>query len=259
MFEHSLIDMERKPRSRRWLSMPIAVALHLVALATFTFASYWNVGEVPEPQTIMSPIWLSPALPEPKLGGGRPKPVDQPREETKPAEPDKPVQPAPDAVPDQVPTPAPVQDAAPATTGFDFLPDAPEDPGVPWGDPDGDEDAVAPGDGPGTGDGPGAGEGQEEGPVYITVGITRPEILRKVDPRYTEMARRAGVQGTVIIEAIIDEKGNVTAQRVLKALPMGLDQAAMDAIRQWRFKPAYRGSEPVKVYYTLTVNFMLQR
>ncbi|HSG40368.1 MAG TPA: energy transducer TonB, partial [Thermoanaerobaculia bacterium] len=69
----------------------------------------------------------------------------------------------------------------------------------------------------------------------------------------------AGVQGTVIIEAIIDEKGNVTAQRVLKALPMGLDQAAMEAIRQWRFKPAYRGSEPVKVYYTLTVNFTLQR
>ena len=230
MFEHSLIDMEIRPRPRRWLSLPIAVVLHLVALATFTFASYWNVSEVPEPATNVVFFSVAPA-PMPKLGGGTPKPVETRQEEIKPADPQTPVQPVPDAVPDEVPAPAPVPDSTPAT-GFDFGPGVPEGPGVPWGDPDGDEDAVVPGDGPGTGDGPGVGgKDQEEGPVYITVGITRPEILRKVEPRYTELARRAGVQGTVIIEAIIDEKGNVTGQRILKSQPMGLDQAAMEAIR----------------------------
>ncbi|HEV2845139.1 MAG TPA: energy transducer TonB [Thermoanaerobaculia bacterium] len=259
MFEHSLIDMESRPRSRRWLSLPIAVALHLVALGTFAFASYWNVGEVPEPETNVVFFSIAPP-PMPKLGGGTPpKPVDQVREETKPADPQKPVQPTPDAVPDQVPTPAPVQDVTPANTGFDLVPGVPEGPGVPWGDPNGDKDAVAPGDGPGTGDGPMVSGEAEPGPVYITVGITRPEIVRKVSPSYTSSALKAGVQGTVIIEAIIDEKGNVTGQRVLKPLPMGLDRAAMDAIRQWRFKPAYRGNDPVKVYFTLTVNFTVQR
>lgn len=258
MFEHSLIDMEVRPRPRRWLSLPIAVVLHLVSLATFTFASYWNVSEVPEPATNVVFFSVAPP-PMPKLGGGRPKPVESAQREAKPVESQEPVQPTPDAVPDQVPTPAPVQDSPPATTGLDLVFDAPIGDGAPWGDPDGDKDAVAPGDGTGDGDGQDSGGEEEQGPVYITVGITRPEILRKVDPRYTEIARRAGVQGTVIIEAIIDEKGNVTGQRILKGLPMGLDKAAIDAIQQWRFKPAYRGSEPVKVYYTLTVNFTIQR
>ena len=256
MFEHSLIDMDRRPRPRRWLSLPIAVALHLVALTAFAFASYWNVAEVPEPATNVAFLsFVEP--PMPKLGGGRPKPVDQPkREEVKPVEPQTPVQPTPDAVPDEIPTPAPVDNAGPAITEFGDA-NAPEGEGVPWGDPEGDPNVTAPGEGPNVG-GPVA-EKQEEGPVYITVGITRPEILHKVNPVYPKAALTANVQGTVIIEAIIDKRGHVTAQRIMKGLPMGLDRAAMDAIKQWRFKPAYRGSEPVEVYFTLTVNFTVQR
>jgi protein TonB len=83
--------------------------------------------------------------------------------------------------------------------------------------------------------------------------------LHPIQPRYTEVARRTGTQGTVIVEAIIDEKGNATNVRILRGLPMGLDQAAMEAIQQTRFKPAMMGSRPVKVYFTLTVNFTIQR
>lgn len=256
MFEHSLIDMEPRPRPRRWLSLPIAVVLHLVALAGFAFASYWNVADVPEPQANL--VFLAFAEPPmPKLGGGRPKPVDQPkREEVKPVKSDTPVQPTPDDVPDEVPAPAPVETST-STDLVDFGSDVPEGPGVPWGKPDGDPDATTPGDGPNTG--MPVAEKREEGPLYITVGITRPEILHKVNPVYPKAALTANVQGTVIIEAIIDKRGNVTAQRIMKGLPMGLDRAAMDAIKQWRFKPAYRGSEPVEVYFTLTVNFTVQR
>jgi len=71
-------------------------------------------------------------------------------------------------------------------------------------------------------------------------------------------ARKARVTGVVIVEAIIDERGNVVNARVLKGLPMGLDKAALDAVERWKFKPATLQSKPVKVYYTLTVNFTMQ-
>jgi TonB family protein len=96
-----------------------------------------------------------------------------------------------------------------------------------------------------------------EGPPPYRVGgeVTRPEILSMTKPVYTEAARRARVTGTVIVEAVIDEQGNVTEARVLKGLPMGLDQAALDAIQAWKFKPATLQGRPVRVYYVLTVNF----
>lgn len=256
MFEHSLIDMERRPRPRRWLSLPIAVALHIVALGTFAFASYWSVGEVPPPAENV--VFFSQApIPVALLGGGpRPRPVE-PQPQPEPVRPDEPVQPTLEDVPADVPTPAPVPDTTTADSGYTD-PNAPASPGVPWGRPDGDPNVLTPGGG-GDVNGPGTVQAPEAGPIHITVGITRPEILHKVAPRYTSPALKAGVQGTVIIEAIIDEKGRVTNQRILRSLPMGLDKAAMDAVQQWRFSPAMRGDSPVKVYFVLTVNFTIQR
>jgi TonB family protein len=99
---------------------------------------------------------------------------------------------------------------------------------------------------------------KKDGPPYRVGGeISRPEILSSTRPIYTELARRARVTGTVIVEAIIDEHGDVTDVRVLKGLSMGLDQAATDAIRAWKFKPAMREGQPVRVYYVLTVNFQV--
>ena len=89
--------------------------------------------------------------------------------------------------------------------------------------------------------------------------MTRPEIVHQVQPRYSEKARQAGVQGMVIVEAIIDELGQVTNVRLVRGLPMALDLAAIQAIQQWRFKPALLDGRPVKVFYTLTVNFSIQR
>jgi TonB family protein len=97
-----------------------------------------------------------------------------------------------------------------------------------------------------------------EGPPYrVGGGVTRPEIISSVKPIYTELARRSRVTGVVIVEAVIDEKGNVTDVRVLKGLPMGLSEAAVDAIQNWKFKPATLEGRPVQVYYVLTVNFQV--
>jgi TonB family protein len=66
------------------------------------------------------------------------------------------------------------------------------------------------------------------------------------------------VQGVVIVEAVINKAGNVESVRVLKGLPMGLDTAAVETVKKWKFKPATLNGKPVTVYYTLTVNFQLQ-
>lgn len=259
MFEHSLIDLEAKPKSgRRWLSLPIAVSLHVVGLSAFALASYWNVGTVPEPQLNAAFFVTLPTPPPPAGGGGGPRPPARPeqRTQTPPATPNRVVQ--PQDVPDHPPT-------TPSTpTLEEVVPGAPSD--GPAG-PGGPCVVCPPGDGP-VGPGPGGpgGPGVEPGgdpvdslPLKFSVGMTRPEILHQVQPRYSELARRAGVQGTVIVEAVIDEQGQVTNVRVLRGLPMNLDRAAVEAIQQWRFKPAMMGGHPVKIYYTLTVNFTIQR
>ena len=94
--------------------------------------------------------------------------------------------------------------------------------------------------------------------IQVGGNVTRPQKIFGPNPRYTEIARKARIQGVVIVQAIIDKGGNVTAVRVLKPLPMGLDQAAVEAIKKWKFEPATLNGKPVDVYYNLTVNFRLQ-
>jgi protein TonB len=97
---------------------------------------------------------------------------------------------------------------------------------------------------------------QPEGEIYRVGGeVTPPQVVSRASPEYTEAARRARVNGIVILEAVVDKQGDVVRTRVLKGLPMGLDQAAVDAVTQWKFSPATRNGKPVAVYFILTVNF----
>lgn len=99
---------------------------------------------------------------------------------------------------------------------------------------------------------------EPEGPIQVGGDVRAPVKINSPSPAYTEIARKARIQGIVIVQAIIDKQGNVTNVKVLKGLPMGLDQAAADAVRKWKFKPATLNGKPVAVYYNLTVNFTLQ-
>ena len=100
--------------------------------------------------------------------------------------------------------------------------------------------------------------GTGERPLLVGGNVKAPIAVKRVDPIYTEVARRARTQGIVIIEAVIDRQGNVTEARVLKPLGFGLDVAALNAVRQWKFKPGTLNGEPVPVYYNLTVNFRIE-
>lgn len=85
-----------------------------------------------------------------------------------------------------------------------------------------------------------------------------PLKVGNVDPRYPTVAQIAHVEGTVILEAIIDTSGTVTSLRVLRSIPL-LDQAALDAVRQWRFTPARLNDRVVPVIMTVTISFTLGR
>jgi TonB family protein len=96
--------------------------------------------------------------------------------------------------------------------------------------------------------------------VYSAVppGGTQPEELDRVVPRYPGSARRAGVQGAVVVRGIVRKDGTIDNVEVIKDLPQGLGEAARSAVSRWRFRPATFRGEPIDVYYTVTVNFRLQ-
>lgn len=96
--------------------------------------------------------------------------------------------------------------------------------------------------------------------VYSAVpaGGTQPQEIDRAIPRYPPAARRAGVQGPVVIRGIVRRDGTIDNLEIIKDLPYGLGDEARRAVNRWRFRPAtYRG-EPIDVYYTVTVNFRLQ-
>lgn len=95
-------------------------------------------------------------------------------------------------------------------------------------------------------------------PVRMHSGIDAPIKIRDAMPAYPALARSAGAQGVVIIEAIVDVDGNVTSAKVLRSIPL-LDEAAVDAVRQWKYSPARLNGQPVPVIINVTVNFRLGR
>ncbi len=99
----------------------------------------------------------------------------------------------------------------------------------------------------------------DSGPIRIGVDGVQPKILKQVDPLYPEMARRARVQGIVILEAVIQRNGRVGDIRVLRGLgKSGCNEAAVKALKKWKFEPGYINGRPVDAYMTLTVRFQLK-
>jgi protein TonB len=99
--------------------------------------------------------------------------------------------------------------------------------------------------------------GSGDKPMRVGGDVNPPVAVKRVDPIYPDVARKARIEGMVILETIIDRDGNVTDVRVLKGLPLGLDQSAVDAVKRWKFKPGTLNGQAVPVIFTLTVNFTL--
>ena len=100
------------------------------------------------------------------------------------------------------------------------------------------------------------------GPTFAGVGdVSLPELIAesKVKPLYPELARVARLEGNVILQAVIHADGSVGDIRVLRCnrSNLGFEQAAVEAVRQWRYRPALQNGRPVDVYFTVFVDFKL--
>jgi periplasmic protein TonB len=93
-------------------------------------------------------------------------------------------------------------------------------------------------------------------PVRVGGRVKEPKLISRVEPRYPLLALQTHMQGTVIVDAIIDEHGNVVEAKIVSGPPL-LIQSAMDAVRQWKYEPTYLNDEPVPVQLSVTVTFRL--
>ncbi len=243
-------------RKRAWL-LTSSLVLHGTALVMLTGFQAWQVPAVAEPpiadvfevQLPLPPLPAAPAHHESKADSPKPR-AEAPKTPVPPAAPAPaaPTQPDSRAMPEKVPVPAAVP-----------LPADPQ----PGPRDSGDPNLRIKGNGDGNGDGPiGRGDDRGDDDRALPIGgpISRPQIIpgTKVQPRYTEVARQARLQGAVILQATIDERGNVIDVHVEKALRFGLDEEAVKAVSQWKFTPALLHGRPVKVYFDLTVQFEIR-
>lgn len=248
MFDKSLIESSRSTGSAgNWRGTAISVVVHGALLAGIIAAGAWaHKNPPPEKGRIdafvvassaPSPPPPPPPAPSSSAQNITPRTTPQQRREFV----------APTDVPQQVPQPE-------ATSGAN---DDPVEGGVPGGVEGGVQGGVLGGVIGGTPGGEIGGTVAPEMPMRVAGDVQAPVLVRRVEPSYPEIARRSRTRGVVVIEAIIDREGNVTDARILRGLPMGLDHEALEAVHQWKFKPALLNGRPVPVVFTLTVNFQL--
>jgi protein TonB len=113
------------------------------------------------------------------------------------------------------------------------------------------------GPGKGGGFGPGEGGGVGGGVFRVGGGVTAPVLLNKIEPEYSEEARKAKYQGTVTLYVQVNPAGQAVNMRVLHSLGLGLDEKAMEAVKRWKFRPGMKDGKPVTVEAQIEVNFRL--
>ncbi len=222
-----------------------------------------DASDAPPQQSIPQVTWL--AIPGPGGGGGgggNKSPEPARKAEIRPVKPPeieafKPI--------DEVPLPElnvpfkTVQLAELITPGaLDGAPTNSQGPGSLGGGGTGTGTGSGPGSGSGVG--PGWGGGFGGGAFRPGSGIELPRLIREEKPQYTADAMRAKIQGTVVLECVVNPDGTVGDVTVVKSLDsmFGLDQEAVKAARKWRFTPGRRLGQPVPVLVTLELTFTLR-
>ena len=258
----------------------LSALFHVAAFSAFVFTAVWSgprgaTSQLPtaarEPVRLVRMVFLeSPRLNGGGGGGGNRQPGSVSRAQgigrdrvTIPVA--KPIlaskQPA-----DAPPQPQQiVLDAAPLASGITVMPGLPDaasslpfsqGPGIGGGAGDGVGSGIGSGTGPGIGPGSGGGFGGEA--YRVGNGVVPPTLLREVKPKYTPEALRERIQGTVILDVVVGRDGIPVAVQVTRSLDRGLDDEAMQAVRQWRFTPGRIGDRPVDVIVTVLLAFNIR-
>lgn len=231
---------------RRGFGLPASVLVHVALVGLMLALPFLGTTELPAlAEGIRTSLVLPPAAAAPPL----PKGVEGSRTtrrtlrltRVEPHQESDPLELPPEVPPDHAPPDSQSGDPAGSERGTsDGLPGG-TDGGIPGGDPLGKVGGC-----PGcTGDGP------------VTDWDQGPRLLRQTRPVYPQEAFVKKIEGTVVLEILIDPRGDVIATRVLKPLAPTLDQAAKDAALQWKFAPAVRKGKPVAVWAQAPVSFKI--
>ena len=231
-----VVDPSIKLGSQKWYTVPLSIIAHVVLFAAVIIIPLMATDVLPTPPSMMAFVGAPPTPPPPPP----PPPSAAPPPKT----------PAPIANPNAAPIEAPKQ----------IIPETPSvgvSEGVPGGVEGGVPGGVMGGVVGGLPEAPPPPPPPPQAPVRVGGAIKQPTKLKNVPPVYPPIAQSARVQGVVIIEATIGADGKVKDAKVLRSIPL-LDQAALDAVKQWVFTPTLLNNVPVPVIMTVTVNFTLQ-
>jgi protein TonB len=230
----AVLGTRRLPRA-----MPVSVGLHVLAAAALVLVPVLSPTDLPEPAAVVHAFFVEPAAnvapppppPPPAVRSVAHRPVEAPHPTDRAFV-------APVDVPTEVPNP-----------GLDL--------GVDGGMPGGVEGGVPGGVVGGVVGGLPSEPAAPVAPVRVGGGVKAPTRLKYVAPEYPPLAARARVSGVVIIDAVLSPDGHVTGAKVLRSIAM-LDDAALEAVRQWVYTPTLLGGVPVPVEMTVTVTFNLK-
>ena len=219
--------------NRQWYKLPISLICHTVVLSALVIAPLMTSDRMPEPMPSMAYVITTPVTPEPPQA---PPARTAPRTAAPQANP---------AVPPSV-----VPTGISRESGLVVAPEVAGE--VEGGIPNGIAGPIVAGLPEALPPPP-----PPIAPIRVSNGIRPPTKVKDVSPIYPSFAQAARVQGIVILEAIIGPDGSVREARVLRSIPL-LDQAALDAVRQWKFTPTLLSGVPVPVVMTVTVTFTLK-
>ena len=217
--------------AKKWYTLPLSIIIHTVILAAVVIIPLMAVGAVPTPSGMAAFVAAPPPPPPP------PPPPTPPQQQV------------------QAPTPEVNVNAAPVEAPREIKPEAIEIKNV--GIEQGVIGGISSGTVGGLLDAPPPPPPPPPPPVRVGGQIKAPVRVKNVNPVYPSIAQSARVQGVVIIEATIGPDGRVTDTKVLRSIPL-LDQAAVDAVKQWTYTPTLLNGVPVPVIMTVTVNFTLK-
>lgn len=254
-------------------SSAVSAAIHLLILALILFSIYWHIKTRPV-QKAVTPVTIAPFIPmAPKVapaggggGGGNHELVEASKGKLPPVA-KKTIVPPQKLVLDKPKMPVPAAIVMPnikmPTTTMPNL-------GVPQSNQvalasqgSGNNSGFGQGGGGGigagtdSGVGPGSGGGTGGGVMHPGGGVSAPKLIYSVDPQFSDEARRAKYQGICVVSVIVDAQGNPQHIRVVRPLGMGLDEKAVEAVKQYRFKPAMYKGHPVPVEVDIEVNFRI--
>jgi periplasmic protein TonB len=231
-----VVDPSIKVGSQKWYTVPLSIIAHVVLFGAVIIIPLMATDVLPTPPSMMAFVGAPPTPPPP------------------------PPPPPSAAPPPKTPTPIANPNAAPIEAPKQIIPETPSvgvSEGVPGGVEGGVPGGVMGGVVGGLPEAPPPPPPPPQAPVRVGGAIKQPTKLKNVPPVYPPIAQSARVQGVVIIEATIGADGKVKDAKVLRSIPL-LDQAALDAVKQWVFTPTLLNNVPVPVIMTVTVNFTLQ-